>query len=94
MQQEQLILILACINKNKFRSFGWDSHDCNGHDPVSILKILKKKKTKKPLCLVAKTIKGYPISFMKNIPMWHYRSPNKSEYNLAINEIKKEIKKL
>ena len=31
---------------------------------------------------------------MKNIPMWHYRSPNKSEYDLAINEIKKEIKKL
>ena len=80
--------------KNKFRSFGWDSYDCNGHDPVSILKILKKKKIKKPLCLVAKTIKGYPISFMKNIPMWHYRSPNKSEYDLAINEIKKEIKKL
>ena len=80
--------------KNKFRSFGWDSYDCNGHDPASILKIFNKKKTKKKLSLVAKKIKGYPISFMKNIPMWHYRSPNKSEYDLAINEIKKEIKKL
>ena len=76
MLQEQPILILAYIqSKNKFKSFAWDSYDCNGHDPVSILKIFNKKKTKKSLCLVAKTIKGYPISFMKNIPMWHYRSP-------------------
>ena len=80
--------------KNKFISFGWDSHDCNGHDPVSIIKILKKKKINKPLCLVAKTIKGYPISFMKNVPIWHYRSPSKSEYILAIKEIESKIGKL
>ena len=80
--------------KNKFKAFGWDSYDCNGHDPFSIIKILKKKKTNKPLCLVAKTIKGYPISFMKDVPMWHYRSPNMAEYNLAIKEIDNKIKML
>ena len=46
------------------------------------------------MALVAKTIKGYPVSFMKNVPMWHYRSPNKSEYNLAIEEIEVKIKKI
>lgn len=80
--------------RNKFLSFGWDSYNCNGHDPASVLRALKKKKTNAPLCLVAKTIKGYPISFMKNVPMWHYRSPNKSEYNLAIKEIDKKNKKI
>lgn len=80
--------------RNKFLSFGWDSFNCNGHNPSSIIKVLKKKRKNKPLCLVAKTTKGYPISFMKNVPMWHYRSPNKSEYNLAIKEINQKIKKI
>ena len=80
--------------RNKFLSFGWDSFNCNGHNPSSILKVLKKKRKNKPLCLVAKTTKGYPVSFMKNVPMWHYRSPNKSEYNLAIKEINQKIKKI
>lgn len=43
--------------KNKFRSFGWDSHDCNGHDPVSILKILKKKKLKNHYVWLLKQLK-------------------------------------
>ena len=36
---------------------------------------------------ISKTIKGYPVSFMKNVPKWHYRSPNKIEYLQAIKEI-------
>ena len=44
----------------------------------------------KPFVLVAKTIKGYPISYMKNSPKWHYRSPNKKEYLQAIKEITKQ----
>lgn len=71
----------------KFTSFGWDAFVCNGHDPIALDKIIKKKNKKKPLCIIAKTIKGYPISFMKNVPMWHYRSPNKKEFNLANNEL-------
>lgn len=75
--------------KDKFESFGWQCSECEGHNPKDILKKLSKKNKKKPFCLVAKTIKGYPISFMKNKPEWHYRSPNKDEYNIAINEINK-----
>ena len=37
--------------------------------------------------LISKTIKGFPVSFMKNIPKWHYRSPNKNEYLIALKEI-------
>lgn len=71
----------------KFKAFGWDAFVCNGHNPASINKVIKKKKKKKPLCIIAKTIKGYPISFMKNVPMWHYRSPSKKEYNIAKKEL-------
>ena len=30
--------------------------------------------------VVAKTTKGKGVSYMENVPMWHYRSPNKDEY--------------
>ena len=56
-------------------------------------KILKRNK-KKPFALIAKTIKGNPISFMKNVPLWHYRSPNKKEFNHALRQIKKYEKRI
>ena len=45
------------------------------------------RKRNKPLAIVAKTIKGYPVSFMMKKPIWHYKSPDKVEYQKAINEI-------
>jgi transketolase len=30
--------------------------------------------------LVGKTTKGKGISYMENVPIWHYRSPSASEY--------------
>jgi transketolase len=72
----------------KFNSFGWATKVCNGHDKKEIEKSIKMN-SKKPFVLIAKTIKGYPISFMKNKPQWHYRSPNKTEYRKAKLELKK-----
>ena len=39
--------------------------------------------------LLANTVKGKGVSFMENKPIWHYRSPNKDEYQIAIKELKK-----
>ena len=61
---------------------------CDGHDSKEIEKKLVNN-SKKPLALIAKTIKGFPISFMKNNPKWHYRSPTEEEYKLAIKELSK-----
>lgn len=74
--------------KEKFLSFGWKSEVCDGHNSKKIQKIINKKYNK-PFALVAKTIKGYPVSFMKNDPKWHYRSPSKKEFVQAIKEINK-----
>ena len=71
----------------KFKSFGWDSKICNGHSSEEIYERIKNRDKSKPFALIAKTIKGFPISFMKNEPKWHYRSPNKHEYKLALKEI-------
>jgi len=71
----------------KFKSFGWDVARCDGHNSNDIYNKIKLRSLKKPFALIAKTIKGYPISFMKNVPKWHYRAPNKIEYLKAIKEI-------
>ena len=71
----------------KFASFGWEVAKCNGHDCKDVYNKIRSRSLKKPFALIAKTIKGYPVSFMKNVPKWHYRSPNKIEYLQAIKEI-------
>lgn len=73
--------------EKKFKSFGWDSIICNGHNSNDIYNKIKKRDKNKPFALIAKTIKGYPVSFMKNVPIWHYRSPDKDEYNKAMREL-------
>ena len=60
---------------------------------LDAFKILSRKKNM-PYALIAKTIKGNPVSFMKNVPMWHYRSPNKLEFKKALDEIKKYEKRI
>ena len=69
------------------RSFGWNAKACNGHKASEIFQSLNFNNTNKPLALIAKTIKGYPISFMSNKPIWHYRSPNKKELSIAKKDL-------
>ena len=70
----------------KFKSFGWDSKICNGHNLSKMLNAVNKRDKRKPFALIAETKKGYPVKFM-NDAIWHYRSPNKKEYSKAIAEI-------
>ena len=74
---------LTPIDK-KLESFGWSVRSCNGHNVREILNNFNKKEQNKPFALVCNTIKGFPIPYMMNVPMWHYRSPNKNEYKLAV----------
>ena len=77
---------LTPIDK-KFKFFGWETNISNGHKQEEIIYKINKRKKNKPFALIAKTIKGYPISFMSNKPIWHYRSPNGEEYLEAIKEL-------
>jgi transketolase len=73
--------------EKKFESFGWQSLKCDGHNIKKLYQLVKNRRKNKPLAIIAETIKGYPISFMMNKPIWHYKSPDKLEYKKAINEI-------
>ena len=73
----------------KFKSFKWDVKEVSGHNTKQLFKAFNTWKQKRPLIVVAKTIKGYPVDFMIDNPIWHYRSPNKNELKKANQQIDK-----
>jgi transketolase len=73
--------------EEKFKSFGWQSFRCDGHNTKKLYQLIKNRKKNKPLAIIAETIKGYPVSFMMNKPIWHYKSPDQDEYKKAMVEI-------
>jgi len=72
----------------KFKSFGWDVHEIDGHDIAQIVKAFEAPKVSgRPKILVAHTIKGKGISFMENNNEWHHNRLTKANYELALAEL-------
>ena len=74
---------------DKWRSFGWEVFEINGHDfdeiDYSIKSALSIKD--KPVCIVANTIKGKGVSFMENVCDWHGKAPSEEEKEKALCDI-------
>jgi transketolase len=74
----------------KFRAFGFDAIDIDGHDYSEIEAALKQAvscRSEKPTAIIAKTIKGRGVSFMEDKLEWHYKSPNNEQLKIALEEI-------
>jgi transketolase len=72
---------------DKVRAFGWESVEIDGHDPAAIFEAVTSRRAESPFMAIARTTKGKGVSYMENVPMWHYRSPSPSEYEQALAEI-------
>ena len=73
----------------KFAAFGWETAETDGHDSAAIFAAISSRSGRKPFMLCAKTTKGKGVSYMENVPIWHYRSPNKQEYQQATVELER-----
>lgn len=73
---------------DKVRAFGWEAAEVNGHDAGAIHAAATGRKGDRPMMVVGKTIKGKGVCFMEEVPIWHYRSPNKDEYAKAKSELR------
>jgi len=73
--------------KEKIESFNWQCFEVNGHSQKEICNVFDQKIDKKPLFIIGNTVKGKGVSFMENKPIWHYRSPSKEEYEIALKEL-------
>lgn len=74
----------------KFRSFGFEVINIDGHDIDEIMKAFEVAKNikGKPTCIIAKTVKGKGVSFMENQAGWHGKAPNEEQYQEAILELR------
>lgn len=74
----------------KWRAFGWNVVEIDGHSHNEIEEALAIKETQNPVCIIAHTTKGKGISFMENQVLWHYRDPQGEFYEKAINELEEQ----
>ena len=70
----------------KWRSFGWQVKVINGHSLSEIENALEAKH-KKPLVIIADTVKGKGVSFCENEYSWQYRNLNEELLKLALKEL-------
>lgn len=75
----------------KWKAFGWNVYQINGHDFRELentLEICHSQK-KFPSVIIAHTIKGKGISFMENQYLWHSGSITAQQKNMALVELNK-----
>lgn len=72
---------------DKWRAFGWNVVEIDGHDYAEIREALLTRCAGKPTVIIANTIKGKGVSFMENVPIWHYRMPNGEELPILFDDL-------
>ncbi len=74
---------------SKFKSFGWQTIEVDGHDVGAVVTALKTATLLDglPVCIVAHTVKGKGVSFMENQAGWHGKAPNEEQAKEALAEL-------
>ena len=77
--------------EEKFKSFGWNTFLCDGHNFENLLKTFddakKRLKDNKPVVVIMKTIMGKGIDFMENSHKWHGIAPDDDQLKEALSQL-------
>lgn len=73
----------------RFKAFGWDTQEIDGHDFDAIKEAVKKAKATPgaPHAIVCNCIKGKGVSYMENNNAWHKNLPTDEELEIAKKEL-------
>lgn len=73
----------------RWRSFGWDVHEVDGHDMPAMTRTVAHFDTAVglPHVLIAQTVFGKGVSFMERQIKWHYLPMSDVEYQQAMTDI-------
>ena len=76
---------------DKYRAFGWDVMQVDGHDIAALVETLEKARSRpdegKPVAVICRTIKGKGVSFMEDEVGWHGKPPNREQLGQALEEL-------
>jgi transketolase len=90
LQAMEKLLYMGSISE-KFRTFGWDSFDIDGHSTKNMSEVFNRseyfKYYNRPIVFVAHTIKGKGVKFMENVPDFHAKQLSKEEFERAYKEL-------
>jgi len=76
----------------KFRAFGWEVADVDGHDVTAIHDVLARvRPADKPYAIIAHTTKGKGVSFMEDAAGWHGVAPCAEECDTACAELEVQL---
>lgn len=73
--------------QKKFEAFGWQTVSINGHDHKEIYRALTQKGARKPIAIIAETIKGKGSKMMENNPEWTHKYPKLEELDRVLGEL-------
>ena len=74
--------------EEKWRAFGWHTHQIDGHSYSELTRALKDHHPEKPSFIIAHTIKGKGVDFMEGSINWHGRAPDDGELTLALQQVR------
>ena len=77
--------------KDKWKAFGWEVLEIDGHNYRQIEDALRHEVKDKPLAVIAHTLKGKGVSEMEDKIEWHYRNIPEDVYKRAIEELNEGI---
>lgn len=72
---------------DKWKSFGWNVLEVDGHDREQLKKTLGARVSGKPTMIIAHTVKGRGVSFMEGVIDWHGVAPNDEQLQNALKEL-------
>jgi transketolase len=78
---------------DKWRAFGWDVQDIDGHDMAQIVAALDKAETVKgkPSAIVCRTVKGKGSKCFEGKVEFHGTTPSKEELETALKELDEAV---
>lgn len=83
-------VVNLCPLAERWRAFGWDVHDVDGHDAGAISDTIATLDftSGPPHALIARTVCGKGVSYMERQIKWHYWVMSEEEYRQALDEVR------
>ncbi|MGI8426480.1 MAG: thiamine pyrophosphate-dependent enzyme, partial [Actinomycetota bacterium] len=78
-----------CELAPRWKAFGWNVSEIDGHDPEAISQTIASLDTKsgRPHVIIANTVFGKGVSFMQSQIEWHYMPMSDDQYQQAVDEV-------